>query len=181
MGRKKFLLFFFAIIFLIVPLFIPGFVFAHPGRTSSDGCHFCRTNCNSWGYTYNTRHGHSGQICDSSKGPIDPIYSGSSQAAPQESLITIPTATPTPRPRPTPTFTPKPTIAPTPTPTPTEEPKPTNEPTEELSPTPTEIPTPTLTPTSTPEVKGVTAQKRSFRWWMSTTLTTVMAFIFGWR
>lgn len=51
---------------------------AHPGNTASDGCHFCRTNCGTWGYTYDTRHGHNGETCNPSKGPIDPLYSGSS-------------------------------------------------------------------------------------------------------
>ncbi len=33
---------------------------AHPGNTASDGCHYCRTNCSSWGYTYGARHCHGG-------------------------------------------------------------------------------------------------------------------------
>lgn len=33
---------------------------AHPGNTASDGCHYCRTNCESWGYDYGTRHCHGG-------------------------------------------------------------------------------------------------------------------------
>ena len=45
---------------------------AHPGNTAPDGCHFCWTNCEIWGYTYGTRHGHHGETCDPSKGPIDP-------------------------------------------------------------------------------------------------------------
>lgn len=32
---------------------------AHPGRTASDGCHYCRTNCDSWGVPWNARHCHS--------------------------------------------------------------------------------------------------------------------------
>ena len=32
--------------------------FAHPGRTASDGCHYCRTNCGSWGVPWNERHCH---------------------------------------------------------------------------------------------------------------------------
>ncbi|MFC1700745.1 hypothetical protein ACFLZ0_01230 [Patescibacteria group bacterium] len=32
--------------------------FAHPGRTASDGCHYCRTNCDSWGVPWNERHCH---------------------------------------------------------------------------------------------------------------------------
>jgi hypothetical protein len=31
---------------------------AHPGRTASDGCHYCRTNCSSWGVPNNQRHCH---------------------------------------------------------------------------------------------------------------------------
>lgn len=31
---------------------------AHPGRTSSDGCHYCRTNCDRWGVPWNQRHCH---------------------------------------------------------------------------------------------------------------------------
>ena len=78
--------------------------YAHSGRTASDGCHFCRTNCENYGYTYDTRHGHQGQICSTSKGPTDPSYS---------SYIPPPTPTPTvTTPTPTPTVT-------TPTPTPT--------------------------------------------------------------
>tara|TARA_B100001287_G_scaffold222096_1_gene191268 strand:+ start:95 stop:313 length:219 start_codon:yes stop_codon:yes gene_type:complete len=33
-------------------------VFAHPGNTASDGCHYCRTNCDKWGVAWNTRHCH---------------------------------------------------------------------------------------------------------------------------
>ncbi len=79
-------------------------VSAHPGRTASDGCHFCRTNCDTWGYTYNTRHGHQGQVCDSSIGHVDPLY-----------LSPIPTLTPAPTPKQTYTdviVTPEMTIAP---------------------------------------------------------------------
>ncbi|MCP6718810.1 MAG: hypothetical protein KJI71_01080 [Patescibacteria group bacterium] len=32
--------------------------FAHPGRTAADGCHYCRTNCSSWGVAWNQRHCH---------------------------------------------------------------------------------------------------------------------------
>lgn len=33
---------------------------AHPGGTASDGCHYCRTNCDSWGEAWNERHCHGG-------------------------------------------------------------------------------------------------------------------------
>lgn len=57
--NRKYLLF---IIFLggISIIIIPMFVFAHPGRTASDGCHYCRTNCSSWGVAWNQRHCHGG-------------------------------------------------------------------------------------------------------------------------
>jgi hypothetical protein len=35
-------------------------VFAHPGRTASDGCHYCRTNCEKWGVPKDQRHCHNG-------------------------------------------------------------------------------------------------------------------------
>jgi len=31
---------------------------AHPGRTASDGCHYCRTNCSDWGVPAGQRHCH---------------------------------------------------------------------------------------------------------------------------
>lgn len=31
---------------------------AHPGRTASDGCHYCRTNCEKWNVPYDIRHCH---------------------------------------------------------------------------------------------------------------------------
>lgn len=179
MGRKNLLLIFFLVIFLIINSFIPSLVLAHPGNVSSDGCHFCRTNCDSWGYTYNTRHGHHGEVCDPSKGPIDPLYSGEGYVPPVKPQIVPPTATPAPRPRPTATPTPRPRLIATPTPEPTEEPTPTLEPspTESVSPTPTIIPS--------PEVKGETTKPPSrpsgFRWWKFTPLTTLLAFIFGWK
>ncbi|MDP3093608.1 MAG: hypothetical protein Q8N16_02480 [bacterium] len=33
---------------------------AHPGNTASDGCHYCRTNCDYWGVAWNQRHCHGG-------------------------------------------------------------------------------------------------------------------------
>ena len=37
-----------------------NFSLAHPGNTASDGCHYCRTNCTSWGVPWNQRHCHGG-------------------------------------------------------------------------------------------------------------------------
>lgn len=41
-----------------ISIYSAGDSFAHPGRTASDGMHYCRTNCASWGETYGVRHGH---------------------------------------------------------------------------------------------------------------------------
>ncbi len=63
----------FLLFFSIFVLSIIQPVYAHPGRTAGDGCHYCRTNCGSWGGTaYNQRH------CHQSKGvpqPYEPIRS----------------------------------------------------------------------------------------------------------
>ena len=37
---------------------------AHPGRTAADGCHYCRTNCSSWGVPWNERHCHGNHVDD---------------------------------------------------------------------------------------------------------------------
>lgn len=148
-------------------------VFAHPGNTSSDGCHFCKTNCGKWGYTYGTRHGHHGEVCNPSKGPIDPFYSNGG-------IVEIPTIkvnTPAITYVPSPASSPTPIIISTATPIPTLT----------IAPTITEIPTltptitnsPTINVTSTPEVKGVSVNisdrpKRSLIW-------RILAFLFGWK
>lgn len=45
----------------LVLLFIsPMIVLAHPGRTDSNGCHTCRTNCENWGLSYGQYHCHNG-------------------------------------------------------------------------------------------------------------------------
>lgn len=154
MGRQKLFLVFFLIIFLIVFFYIPNSAFAHPGSVSSDGCHFCRTNCEKWGWTYNTRHSHSGQTCDPSKGPIDPLYTGSAPS------ITSPTVVQTPIP----------TFSPAATPT--------------LTHIPAFSPSPLQSPPPAPEVKGVTTQlvqKQSHPWWLITPITTFLASILGWK
>jgi hypothetical protein len=45
---------------LLGGLFSPFFVYAHPGNTSADGGHYCRTNCDYWGVPYGQRHFHGG-------------------------------------------------------------------------------------------------------------------------
>ena len=92
--------------FFIIFLLLTPPIFAHPGRTASDGCHYCRTNCDSWGVPWNERHCHNG-----SSAPIQ-------QAQPTQIPIEIntPTSTVTPYPTSTPilTNTPIPTNTPTP-------------------------------------------------------------------
>lgn len=43
---------------LIILLVVTSTAFSHPGRTASDGCHYCRTNCDKWGVPWNVRHCH---------------------------------------------------------------------------------------------------------------------------
>lgn len=48
------------LVFLLLTLVFIAPVSAHPGRTASDGCHYCRTNCDRWGVPWNARHCHGG-------------------------------------------------------------------------------------------------------------------------
>ena len=41
-------------------------VYAHPGRTDSSGCHYCRTNCAKWGLSEGEYHCHNGSSSSSS-------------------------------------------------------------------------------------------------------------------
>ena len=41
-------------------VFFTSPAYTHPGRTASDGCHYCRTNCSSWGVEWDERHCHGG-------------------------------------------------------------------------------------------------------------------------
>ncbi len=78
----------------LIAFAIPFIAQAHPGRTASDGCHYCRTNCSSWGVAWDERHCHGG--------------------------YTAPVTTPRLyTPTPIRTATPKPTVSSTKTPTPT--------------------------------------------------------------
>ena len=43
---------------LVVGLSFSTSLPAHPGRTASDGCHYCRTNCDKWGVPWGERHCH---------------------------------------------------------------------------------------------------------------------------
>lgn len=41
-------------------ILLPSSALAHPGNTASDGCHYCRTNCDKWGEAWDERHCHGG-------------------------------------------------------------------------------------------------------------------------
>lgn len=51
---------FLVVVIIFITFLIPNFSLAHPGRTASDGCHYCRTNCDDWGEAWNVRHCHGG-------------------------------------------------------------------------------------------------------------------------
>ena len=55
--------------------------FAHPGRTASDGCHYCRTNCGSWGVPWNERHCH-GRVKDD---PVEKLMDAA--VMPEETVV----------------------------------------------------------------------------------------------
>jgi hypothetical protein len=46
------------ILVLATLLLLPAFVSAHPGRTASDGCNYCRSNCEKWGVPRGEKHCH---------------------------------------------------------------------------------------------------------------------------
>jgi hypothetical protein len=54
----------FLVLFLI---FSSAVVFAHPGNTDANGCHYCRTNCSKWGEVANQRHCHGAPV-------VIPVY-----------------------------------------------------------------------------------------------------------
>lgn len=46
------------LIMTMIVVLSPLYVEAHPGRTDSNGCHTCRTNCAKWGLRYGQYHCH---------------------------------------------------------------------------------------------------------------------------
>lgn len=46
------------LIMIMIVILSPLYVEAHPGRTDSNGCHTCRTNCAKWGLRYGQYHCH---------------------------------------------------------------------------------------------------------------------------
>ena len=58
--------FFLILMFIISILLNFDFVYAHPGRTDSNGCHTCGTNCSKWGLYDGEYHCHNGSSSSSS-------------------------------------------------------------------------------------------------------------------
>lgn len=67
MKKEKKIIF---ILFLITLLMDCNVVYAHPGRTNSSGCHYCKTNCSSWGLDDGEYHCHNGNTYTNSKGQL---------------------------------------------------------------------------------------------------------------
>lgn len=135
------------VLLLFSLIFLSKNTFAHPGNTASDGCHYCRTNCDSWGVPWNERHCHGSGTVETVK-TVQPT---------QIPVRIIPTSIPTSRPIiPTATAIPItkiPTLALTPTYIPTS--------ISTITQSPTLIPTKTeeILPTSQPQVLGETNTK----------------------
>ena len=56
--KNKFYVWGIVLITVIFFIFSATNVNAHPGNTASDGCHYCRTNCDKWGVAWDERHCH---------------------------------------------------------------------------------------------------------------------------
>jgi len=130
---KSGLVFLYLFLFVFVPI-----ANAHPGRTASDGCHYCRTNCDSWEVAWNQRHCHGGGSSSVQEAPVV-----------QKPTYIPPTVVPT-------KYIPSPTSIPKVTRIPTSTSIATNAPTSE----PTEFTEPTKTTSNEPkkEVKGEAIQ-----------------------
>lgn len=74
------------IIILFLLLICPNNVFAHPGRTDSNGCHTCRSNCEAWGLHTGEYHCHNQNSYSNSNNSDNsatnnvPVYVNSSNA-----------------------------------------------------------------------------------------------------
>lgn len=58
-----------AFVILLIAILINCNVYAHPGRTDSNGCHTCRTNCSKWGLSNGQYHCHNGGSSSSNSKP----------------------------------------------------------------------------------------------------------------
>lgn len=137
---KRFLI----LIVILLATSRPEPALAHPGRTDSEGCHVCRTNCDKYGVPWNERHCHGG---GSAPSPTPSVAENTSPTSPPQTDSAPPTSSPTPATQPE--VTPTPTVSPTLKVTITPSPKPSK-------------PTPVIkknTPTPTPKVSKKTKDK----------------------
>ncbi len=73
----------FSILACLLSLVFVWAAFAHPGNTASDGCHYCRTNCDKRWVPWNQRHCHGGSSFPSSSYPsYTPSYTPPSYTTP---------------------------------------------------------------------------------------------------
>jgi micrococcal nuclease len=93
---------------VLLLLFSVGITEAHPGRTDANGGHYCRTNCDKWGYGYGEYHSHDGGGGSTGGSYIAPV-----QETVQEAVV-LPTNTPLPLRIPTKAPTRTPTAKPAP-------------------------------------------------------------------
>ena len=110
-----------AIFLNVLTLFLFAFlvsapIYAHPGRTAADGCHYCRTNCDKWGVPWYQRHCHGGGSVEGTQESLPTNIEPTNTPIPWPTLTSSPTRIPTSTNAPIPTRTPTP-IPPTNTPT----------------------------------------------------------------
>lgn len=172
------------IIALTFFLYLPQTVFAHPGRTASDGCHYCRTNCDKWGVPWNERHCHG----KGSSPAVNTNPAVTQYETPTVVISPIQTILPTSTPTESPTSTVIPIYSPTPTntPTPTINRTPINSQTTTVTPTFTSTPTLAIKPTTEMEIRQQstnvkTKTQNRLGWWRLTPFTTFLGIIFGWK
>ncbi|MBM7571579.1 hypothetical protein JOC48_002075 [Aquibacillus albus] len=74
-------------VLLLILIYITSFkvVLAHPGNTDSNGGHYCRTNCEEWGYNYGEYHYHDNNYNDHSHYPS--TNQGSTDNTNEKSII----------------------------------------------------------------------------------------------
>lgn len=147
-----------AIFSLCLSIPIPSF--AHPGRTASDGCHYCRTNCDSWGVAWNERHCHNGGVAQPIQVAPTTVQEFTSAATP---TLIPPTRTPA-TPRPTRVPTRRPTKIPTPNPTATVIPTIVISPTSEPNETPSHTVTPAVLSIEFTTQRNPSSFTRFLRW-----------------
>jgi len=76
-----------ALILIVLIALMPLGSNAHPGRTASDGCHYCRTRCDYWGVPWNERHCHGGTPT-----PVPPTNPPTPRVAPPTNELNIASA-----------------------------------------------------------------------------------------